>query len=280
MKTEQKNIHIQGYPGSFHDQVASEYFTSQINLRCYDSFREQAIGFQQSDSSDYAVMAIENSIAGSILQNYKLIEENMFSIVGETYLKIQMNLLALPGTKLEDIKIVQSHPMALYQCQNYLQQLDIKQEESEDTAKSAKFIKENNFQHIASIASKKAATIYELDIIKGGIEDNKRNYTRFFILKSNLSEEQIGNKASICCSLEHSRGSLAALLNFLNEQNINLTKIQSYPILGKPSQYKFYLDLEFDEVKKEHEIKNLLESQTIDLNVLGLYSKSKTPHFI
>jgi len=273
MKIEQSHIHIQGYPGSFHDEVASNYFKEQSNLKCYDSFREQANGFKESNSNDFAVMAIENSIAGSILQNYKLIQENQFSIVGETYLRIEMNFMALGGSKLNDIEIVRSHPMALYQCQNFLSKFQFKQHEAEDTAKSAKEIQDNNLEHVATIASRKAASIYNLEIIEEGIQDNQLNYTRFFIL-STQSFPQTGNKASISCTLPHSKGSLAQVLQYFSSQEINLSKIQSYPILGKPNHYKFYIDLEFSEQRTSNEVNHLLENQTVEHALLGLYTKA------
>lgn len=269
-------IIIQGYPGSFHDEVSHRYFHGEeLEPICADSFQILGQQFRQDDSIDHAVMAIENSIAGTILQNYKIIREQQFSIIGEAYLRIKMNLMALPGTKVSDLKAIHSHPMALYQCTKFLnQQPQIKLIESEDTALSAKLIAEQQHKKRAAIASKRAADLYGLDILADGIEDNPANYTRFFILSRHAAEVAECNKASIWCRISHEQGSLLHILSIIANHGINLSKLQSHPVLGKLSEYSFHMDLEFDKLEQYYSLKEILQIETKQYQELGIYKRA------
>jgi prephenate dehydratase len=248
-------IGIQGIKASFHDVAAKKYFANhEISpVECL-TFKNLCTTLQNKDSK-YALMAIENSIAGSILTNYSLLETYNFKIIGEVFLRIKMNLMALPGQKLEDIRIIQSHPMALLQCQEFLtdhpQMPKMKILESSDTAESAKVIFEKQLLSNAAIASELAAETYHLEILRHGIETNRQNYTRFLVISNRetpsffTTEDILPNKTSLCFEVDHRPGSLAYILNIFSQHNVNMTKIQSVPILGKPYQYSFHIDLEW-----------------------------------
>ncbi len=225
-----RKILIQGYEGSFHDQCAQMFFKEEIEVVPCDSFDMLARKLLQSNEADLAIMAIENSIAGSILQNYRILRENNFSIIGEAYLKIEMNLMALNGQDLEDINEIHSHPMALYQCRNFLNKHHhIKSSESEDTALSALKIQKHKLKNIATIASRIAAEKYNLNIISENIQDNQSNYTRFFVIQKEKSIHFTkGNKASTYFRIPNSKGSLKSILELIEQLNINITNLQSY----------------------------------------------------
>lgn len=267
---------IQGYPGSFHDEVAYRYFKGQeVESVCADSFQILGQQFQQDASIEHAVMAIENSIAGTILQNYKIIREQKFCIIGEAYLRIKMNLMALPGTELQNLQAIHSHPMALYQCTNFLnEQPQIKLIESEDTALSAKIIADEQHKVRGAIASQRAAKIYGLDIVAEGIEDNSANYTRFFILSRTHLEVAGSNKASIWCRISHDQGSLLHVLSIIANQGVNLSKLQSHPVLGKLSEYSFHMDLEFESLDQYIALKEILQRETKQYQELGVYRRA------
>ena len=225
-----KNIGIQGVKGSFHHIVANSYFGEEISLTEFLSF-EEMISTLCKDQIDYAVMAIENSTAGSIIPNYALIDEYDVNIVGEYYLQIIHNLMALKGQSIYDIKEVQSHPMALLQCRDFFKKNpNITLVEEKDTAQIAKKIAKNKILGLGAIASKLASKIYELNIINDNIQTIKKNQTRFVILQNNntIKNDNI-NKASLKFELDHKRGSLATILNVLSDCKLNLTKIQSMP---------------------------------------------------
>lgn len=270
-------VAIQGIQGSNHHQVAIDYFGEEIELsECmsFDVMVKQLI----SGEVDKAVMAIENSIAGSIIPNYALVFHNRLHIVGEHYLSIQHNLMALPGQTIDDIKEVHSHPMALLQCKKYFEQYPhIKLVESDDTADSAKWIQENKCKGIAAIAPKKAAELYQLEIIADDIQTIKHNSTRFIILKSTnkeLPKEEI-NKASLRFVLDHKRGSLATVLNVLSDCSLNLTKIQSLPVIDIPWKYAFFVDVTFDrydDYAKAHSLLNIMAEEFL---VLGEYKNAR-----
>ena len=267
---------IQGYPGSFHDEVAYQYFRGkELEPICADSFQILGQQFQQDTSIEYAVMAIENSIAGTILQNYKIIREQQFSIIGEAYLRIKMNLMALPGTNVSDLKAIHSHPMALYQCTKFLnQQPQIKLVESEDTAFSAKLITQGQHKKRGAIASMRAAEIYELEILAEGIEDNIANYTRFFVLSRYNKDVADCNKASIWCRISHDKGSLLNILSIIANHGVNLSKLQSHPVLGKLSEYSFHMDLEFENLEQYQILKKVLQKETKQYQELGIYKRA------
>jgi prephenate dehydratase len=241
-------IGIQGITGSFHHQVAQEYFNQAVVVDECLSF-EELVDNLLSGKSDQAVMAIENSIAGPIIPNYALIDKNNLHIIGEHYLRIHQNLMALKGQTMEDILEVHSHPMAILQCMEFLKKYpNIKLVEDKDTAETARRIQEKQLKGIAAIASKTASEMYDLEILAPEIQTIKNNMTRFVIIKKNNSfvpENEI-NRASIKFELDHKRGSLAAVLNVMSDCKLNLTKIQSLPKIETPWKYSFFVDVTFE----------------------------------
>jgi prephenate dehydratase len=269
-------ISVQGEQGCFHEVAARQYFKNEnITIVPCTTFDQTLMAVKQNDA-DIAIMAIENARSGSILYNYTLIRESGMKILGEHNLRIVQNLMALPGQSIAAIREIRSHPIALSQCMTYLNHLrGVTLIESDDTAGSAKFIKENNLKNVGAIASTAAAELYGLDILAPGIETYKKNYTRFLILGDVKNANSDGNKVSICFSTGHMPGSLAAVLVRLAELDINLSKIQSVPRLNGDWEYMFYLDIE---LKPDHDmglVKNTLENYTRDLEVLGIYNKGE-----
>lgn len=244
-------IGIQGVKASFHDVAARKFFPNQAIVPVECPTFTNLCAILQNQEASFCMMAIENSIAGSILTNYALLESHHFKIIGEVYLPIKMNLMALPGQKMGDIRFIQSHPMALLQCQKFLtgnpDLIDMKILESNDTAESAKLIAEGRLLGHAAIASELAAETYQLEILKSGIETNQQNYTRFLVIaRREYEQSEVGtNKTSLCFEISHQPGSLARVLGIFGQFEINMTKIQSVPILGKPYQYSFHVDLEW-----------------------------------
>lgn len=270
-------IAIQGIKGSFHHQVVKEYFSENVDIDECLSF-EELIDSLIAGKSDQAVMAIENSIAGPIIPNYALIDKNNLHIIGEYYLNIQQNLMALKGQKIEDIKEVHSHPMALLQCMDFLKQYpNIKLIEDKDTAETARRIQEKQLTGIAAIASVTASEMYDLDIIASSIQTIKNNMTRFVIIKkqnSFLPESEI-NRASIKFELDHKRGSLAAVLNVMSDCKLNLTKIQSLPKIETPWKYSFFVDVTFEKYEDFAKAKALLNIMAEYFKVLGEYKNTR-----
>lgn len=270
-------IAIQGIKGSFHHQVVKEYFSENVEIDECLSF-EELIDSLLSGKSNQAVMAIENSIAGPIIPNYALIDKNNLHIIGEHYLNIQQNLMALKGQKIEDIKEVHSHPMALLQCMDFLKQYpNIKLVEDKDTAETARRIQEKQLTGIAAIASVTASEMYDLDIIASSIQTIKNNMTRFVIIKkqnSFLPESEI-NRASVKFELDHKRGSLAAVLNVMSDCKLNLTKIQSLPKIETPWKYSFFVDVTFEKYEDFAKAKSLLNIMAEYFKVLGEYKNTK-----
>ena len=271
-----KNIGIQGVKGSFHHIVANSYFGEEISLTEFLSF-EEMISTLCKDQIDYAVMAIENSTAGSIIPNYALIDEYDVNIVGEYYLQIIHNLMAIKGQSINDIKEVQSHPMALLQCRDFFKKNpNITLVEEKDTAQIAKKIAKNKILGLGAIASKLASKIYELNIINDNIQTIKKNQTRFVILQNNntIKNDNI-NKASLKFELDHKRGSLATILNVLSDCKLNLTKIQSMPKIQTPWRYSFFVDVTFDKLEYYLKAKSIIEIMAKEFKVLGEYKNSK-----
>lgn len=268
-----KRIAIQGIKGSNHYQVAREYFGDQIDLVECLSFHGLVDQLLEG-KADKGVMAIENSIAGSIIPNYALIYENKLHIIGEHYLNIHHHLMGLKGQALTDIREVRSHPMALLQCREYLKtQPHIKMVEDVDTAETALRIQEDQLLGIAAIAPRVAAELYDLEIIAPEIQTIKNNATRFIIVKTvnkELPREEI-NKASLRFITDHKRGSLATVLNVMSDCNLNLTKIQSLPIIETPWKYAFFVDITFDAYEQFAKAKSLLQIMSEDFKVLGEY---------
>ncbi len=269
-------VAIQGIKGSNHHQVAKDFFGDTINLvEClsFDALIEQLI----NGNAAKAIMAIENSIAGSIIPNYNLIYHNNIHIIGEHYLSIHHNLMVQKGVTINDLAEVHSHPMALLQCKEFFKQYPkIKLVEDVDTAETAKRIQEKGLKTTGAIAPKVAAELYNLEIIASEIQTIKNNATRFIILKKQnkvLPKEEI-NKASLRFITDHKRGSLATVLNVMSDCNMNLTKIQSLPVIETPWKYAFFVDVTFDKYDNFTKGKALLEIMSEDFRVLGEYKNA------
>ncbi len=274
-KKKKLKIAIQGIATSFHEVAAFTYFQEPVaTIECL-SFHALCEALKNGEA-DYAVMAIENSIAGSILPNYFLLQEYHFSIVGEIYLPIHMHLLALPGVELKDIKVIESHPMAIRQCTEYLHKLNgVQIMESDDTALSAKKVKEKKLKNTAAIANEYAAKKFGLQILDKRIETHKKNFTRFLILTRKTKTSIDSNKASISFEVANEVGSLADTLMTFKTNGINLTKIQSIPIIGKPSEYSIHVDVEWKRRKSYDDAMQQVLRQVHNLNIFGEYKKAK-----
>ncbi len=268
-----RKVSIQGYEGSFHQAAAQQFFGKNVSVIPCATFREVVKIASNKKESDGAVMAIENSIAGSILPNYNLLQNSNLVVVGEVYLSIKQNLLVNPGVKLEDIKEVHSHHMAILQCMEYLEKYNWKLIETEDTALSAKHIHQHKNKHAAAIASKLAAELYNLDVIAPSIQTMKNNYTRFLILQraGTFEVTENANKASVNFHTDHSRGSLAKVLTSIATAGINLSKLQSFPIPGSNFKYSFHADMEFESLSIFEKTIEHLKSLTASLKVYGVY---------
>lgn len=266
-------VAIQGIQGSFHQQVANNYFGDTIEIVECKTFKEVA---KQLDKGlvDYGIMAIENSIAGALIPNYALIDDFHFNVLGEYFLKISLNLMALPGQSIKDIKEVHSHPIALLQCAKFLEKhKHIKLIESPDTAITAKNIANQQIHGIAALAGPAAAEVFNLEILAPEVQSVESSITRFMILekkKMSISSTEV-NKASLKFELDDTPGSLATLLNVVNNCKLNLTKIQSMPIIEKPFQYSFFVDVVFEKYKHYEKAKKVLEIMTTHFKVLGEY---------
>ena len=272
-------VSIQGYEGSFHQVAAQQFFGKEVEVVPCATFREAIRVAASKKESDGGVMAIENSIAGSILPNYNLLQKSNLRIVGEIYLQIRQNLLVNPGVKLEDIREVHSHYMALLQCVDFLEKHpNWKLVETEDTALSAKHLQQHRSKHIAAIASSLAADLFGLDMLAPNIQTMKNNYTRFLILQREDRAEAVMNsdKASVNFHTDHSRGSLARVLTKIAEGGINLSKLQSFPIPGSDWEYSFHADMEFDTLDQFHQVIETIRPITAELKVYGIYKKGKT----
>ena len=268
-KKKKLKIAIQGIAASFHEVAALSYFQEPITtIECL-SFHALCESLKKGEA-DYAVMAIENSIAGSILPNYFLLQEYHFSIVGELYLPIHMHLLTLPGVKLKDLTHIESHPMAIRQCTDFLHRLNgVQIVESDDTALSARKVKEGKLKTTAAIANEFAAKKFGLQILEKRIETHKKNFTRFLILTRKTKSSDESNKASLYFEVANEVGSLADALMTFKENSINLSKIQSIPIIGKPSEYSIHIDIEWKKRKGyDRAIKQVLR-QVRNLNIRG-----------
>jgi prephenate dehydratase len=271
---QKKRVAIQGIRASFHEEAAFKFFGTDIETVECESFKKTC-EVLKNKQADYVVMAIENSIAGSLLPNYTLLREYNFSIVGEVYLAIQLHLLALPGVKFEDVKFVQSHPIAIRQCSDFFEEFPhLNVVESSDTAACAKKIREENLTDTVAIANLLAAKLYDLEVMERRIESNKKNFTRFLILANKALENTEVNKASLSFQVGNSVGSLADVLNIFANHKINLSKIQSMPVLGKRNEYNFYVDIEWkNQADYDSAIRQVLK-HTINFNIMGEYLKN------
>lgn len=269
-------ISIQGITGSYHHEVAKNYFGNDcLTLDCMTF--DDVVLTVKNGLSDFGIMAIENSIAGSLIPNYSLIDKNNLNIIGEYYININHQLMALPGIKIENIKTISSHPMALLQCKDFLKSCNKLILEDRDTADVARRISENNLFDTAAIASENAAEIYGLNILKKNIQTIKNNETRFVIVSSedSLNSTIEKNKASLKLILNHSNGSLAKVLNIFYDNNINLTKIQSIPVIETPWKYSFFIDLTFTNIRDyTNAVKNVKLCSEL-FKEFGLYKSEK-----
>lgn len=273
-----KRISIQGYEGSFHQVAARQFFGKKVQVICCATFREVIKVAANEKDSDGGVMAIENSIAGSILPNYNLIQNSNLKITGEIYLHVKQNLLVHPGVRLQDIREVHSHPMALLQCMEYLEKHNWKLIETEDTALSAKHLQQHHSKHIAAVASRLASELFKLEVITPNIHTLRNNYTRFLVLQPAGEIEDIrdADKASIIFQTDHKKGSLAKVLTKIADGGINLSKLQSMPIPGSDWRYSFHADMEFDSIEVFKNVIDGIRPLTIDLKVYGIYKNGKS----
>ena len=277
-----RKIAIQGEIGSFHDVASHRYFENEeFELICCDTFEDVFVNMKK-DKDVIGVMAIENTIAGSLLHNYEQLRDSGMFIVGEHKLRISHSLLCLPDEDWDDITEVNSHPVALMQCRNFLKNHpNFKIVETADTAGSAKNISENNLRGHAAICSKFAAPLYGMKVLEEGIETNKHNFTRFLVmcnpeLAPQLSVKEQANKSSIVFSLAHTEGQLSQVLSILSFYRINMTKIQSLPIIGKEWEYLFYVDLTFNDYTRYRQSIDAIRPLINQLTILGEYKEGES----
>ncbi len=276
-----KRVAIQGIAGSYHDIAARNFFEDEeIEIVDCNSFRD-VISTIKKDPSIFGLMAIENTIAGSLLQNHELIRESDLRVIGEYKLRISHSLVALPGSSVHDITEVNSHPIALMQCTDFLDTLpNVKIVEKEDTAMSARWIAQNQLEGHAAICGTLAAKIYNMEVLAEGIETNKRNFTRFLALADRWTAEDILhkadiNKSSLVFFTPHTSGSLSKVLTILSFYDMNLSKIQSLPIIGREWEYMFYIDLTFTDYTRYRQALDAIAPLTKDLKILGEYAEGK-----
>ena len=271
------SVAIQGVKGSFHHIVSKAYFNGSINIKECLTF-DKAVGSLINGETDAVIMAIENSIAGSIIPNYALIDAHELKIVGEYFLDVQHHLMALSGQTINDIEEVYSHPMALLQCKEFFKAFPhIKLIEDKDTAEIAMRIQKTETKNVAAIASALAANIYQLEILAESIQTIKHNETRFVIVKREAEDylDHEINKASIRFELDHKRGSLAAILNVMSDCKLNLTKIQSLPKINTPWKYAFFVDLTFDNFADYKKAMSIVNIMAQEFKVLGEYKNAR-----
>lgn len=278
-------VTIQGVAGCFHDAAAREYFAGrEVETVPFDTFRDMFDALE-GDASLVGIVAIENTIAGSLLQNHEMLRQSNLRIIGEHKKRISHVLAALPGQTIDGLREVNSHPMALMQCEQYLRRHpNLKMIEHFDTAGSAKEIAENKLTGHAAVCGDYAARLYGLEILESGIETNRRNFTRFLIVANPLLASEIGptekdvNKASIVFTLPHTGGALSKVLTILSFYDMNLSKIQSMPIIGREWEYRFYVDLTFSSVVRYHQAIDAVRPLTNELMTLGEYTEFSTPN--
>jgi prephenate dehydratase len=266
-------ISIQGFEGCFHQVAAQQFFGKNVQVVCCSTFKEVIKIAENKKESTGGVMAIENSIAGSILPNYNLLQKSSLKIAGEIYLQINQHLLVNPGVNLEDIREVHSHPMAIQQCFGFLDKYNWKLVETEDTALSAKNVHQHRSKHAAAIAGKLAAELFQLKILAPNIQTLKNNYTRFLVLQREdvMNDIAAANKASVNFNTDHSTGSLAKVLSKIAEENVNLSKLQSFPIPGSNWKYSFHADMEFTSNEQFDKVIEKIKPLTQELKIYGIY---------
>ena len=266
-------IAIQGSVASFHDLAAKKYFGEEVSVLSCGSFKEVCNKIA-NNKADYGIIAIENKVAGSILLNYQLIESYDLKIIGETYLPIELQLLAKQGVTLKNVREIISHPMALGQSQIFLSENEgVTVTEYKDTSSCAKMVAEDTSGTLAVIAGPAIAKTYNLEVLNDNVGDVKQNFTRFYILSKEADYEEGSNKASITLQTKNAPGKLSDVLTIIKEYKLNLTKIQSVPIPSDPNAYSFHLDIEFDDKSIFDKTLNAIEKETISLKVLGIYKR-------
>jgi prephenate dehydratase len=266
-------VAIQGVKGAFHEVAARNYFGNEIDILPMLHFSDLAEAVKNGDC-DYGIMAVENTISGTIHSNLNLIREHKLVVCGEEYLRIKQNLVAKKGTKIEDLNEVHSHYMAINQTRKFFKQHpNVHLVDSIDTALSMKEIAENDLDNRGGIGSLLAAEHYDLEVLAESIETNKKNYTRFLILRNNENwKKQPSNKASIALILDNHSGSLAEILSIIASYQIDLSKIESVPLVGEPWHYQFYLDVLFDDKTKYKKMINEITTKLDRLDILGEYT--------
>lgn len=276
LKTKQLTIAIQGIPGSFHHQVAQQYFGEAIDIGGYHTFEEVAKSVENG-MADFAVMAIENSIAGAILPNYDIIDRHGLYVFDEYYLPISHNLLTWPGQKIDDIHEVRSHPMAILQCKVFFSQYPhISLADDVDTAYVAKLIADGQQLGVGAIASPKAAGFYGLEILAGDIQTVQNNFTRFILLqKEKPVSKEIPTKVSLKITIHNQKGGLAKLLTLMSEHDLDLTKIQSIPVISKPWEYAFFIDTLIGDYDRYLEAIGLINESFGMVKIFGEYQNRK-----
>ena len=270
-----EKVGIQGVKGAFHEEAAISYFGEELEIVPRLTFSD-LVESVKSGESNYGMIAVENTISGTIHSNLSLIRAARLKICGEVYLRIEQNLVALPGTNINELKQVFSHYMAINQCRAFFNDLkEIELIESEDTALSMQMVAEKNLKNVGAIGSKTAAAYYGLEIIAESIETNKKNYTRFLVVQKPENEEFTPfDKASLALTLPNKKGSLAEILSLIASFGVDLSKIESVPVVGEPWHYLFYLDLLFDHVDQYTNMLDSLRPFTDELYILGEYKSN------
>lgn len=275
-----KRVAIQGGLGAYHGIAAENFFGEEVDIVPCVTFKDIFTAIKK-DPNTIGIMAIENTIAGSLLGNYNLLKENKLPIAGEFKQRVSHCLAALPGQTIHDVKEVESHPIALMQCTEFLDTLPgVKVIEHEDTALAAKDVAEKQMTATAAICSERAAEIYGLNILARGIETNKHNFTRFLIfgnkwIVEEIQKDEVLNKSSIVFTLPHTEGSLSKVLSVLSFYGISLTKIQSLPIIGREWEYQFYIDVKFTDLERYHQSLDAIRPLISELKLLGEYPEGR-----
>lgn len=270
---------IQGYAGAFHEIAARKHFRdAQVEIVPALTFEQLVEELEAGENADVGLMAIENTLAGSLMSNYQLLNKSQLVVTGEVYLRIQQNLMVMPGQRIEDLTEVYSHPIAIAQCREYFRQYPhIHLIEAEDTALSARHLREFPRPGAGAIASTLAAEMYDLEVLAHGIETNKRNYTRFLVLERPQDARPVGesDKVSLSFAVDHEVGSLYKVLAVLAAYNVNLTKIQSAPIIGKPWEYQFFVDFVTEGKVGCEQAIEAIRPLAHDLKIFGIYPKGE-----
>ncbi len=270
-------VGIQGFPGAFHEIAARLCFEGRpIDIVPCLTFEELVEKLEAGEEMDAALMAIENSLAGSLMANYKLLDQANLMAVGEVYLRVKQNLMVLPGVKIEDLTEVHSHPVAIEQCLEFFRQYPhIQLIRTEDTALSARNVREKGLKTVGAIASTLAADLYEMEMLAESIETNKKNYTRFLVLQraDQAITDPDADKVSISFGVSHTVGSLHKVLAILSAYNFNMSKIQSAPIIGQPWEYRLFIDYVAEGHVSVDQAYEALRPVTHNLKLLGAYKQ-------